>query len=260
MQVPGVSLYLARVSTLERSPEVALALPQPSESTWLSRLTPASREQRWLLPLTVGLLVALPVFLQAPWVRLHPASATAFTAVLLSAGVLLGWRGQSQWRELGGVLVGFSGSWLAGCLFWGWFRLHPAWHLPVEAFAVPIAWAGLSTRWRSAGAFYLASLLGTACTDGAMLLTGVMPLWPQVLQAPAHQAPELLRQAAALVLQPLALLEIAAIATGLIQLGRRWWLLGTSGQVAAAALITTLAVDGLFLSAALLSPHLSGLI
>lgn len=260
MQVPGVSLYLARVSTLERAPEVVLALPQSSGRTWPEQRAPAARELGWLLPVAVGLLVALPVFLQAPWVRLHPTSATAFTAVLLSAGVLLGWRGQGQWGDLGGVLVGFSGSWLAGCLFWGWFRLHPAWHLPVEAFAVPIAWAGLSTRWRSAGAFYLASLLGTACTDGAMLLTGVMPLWPQVLQAPAEQAPELLRQAAALVLQPLALIQIAAIATGLILLGRRWWPRGASGRVAAAALITTLAVDGLFLGAALLSPHLSGLI
>lgn len=260
MQVPGVSLYLARVSTLERSPEVVLALPRSSRGTWPAKHSPATRELRWLLPVAVGMLVALPVFLQAPWVRLHPTSATAFTTVLLSAGLLLGWRGQGQWRELGGVLVGFSGSWLAGCLFWGWFRLHPAWHLPVEAFAVPIAWAGLSTRWRSAGAFYLASLLGTACTDGAMLLTGVMPLWPQVLQAPAEQAPELLRKAAELVLQPLALIEIATIAAGLILLGRRWWPQGASGRVAAAALITTLAVDGIFLGAALLSPHLSGLI
>lgn len=260
MQVPGVSLYLARVSTLERAPEVVLALPQSSGGTWPAQHAPAARQLGWLLPVAAGLLVALPVFLQAPWVRLHPTSATAFTAVLLSAGVLLSWRGQGQWHELGGVLVGFSGSWLAGCLFWGWFRLHPAWHLPVEAFAVPIAWAGLSTRWRTAGAFYLASLLGTACTDAAMLLTGVMPLWPQVLQAPAEQAPQLLRQAGALLLQPLALIEIAAIATGLILLGRRWWPHGASGRVAAAALITTLAVDGLFLGAALLSPHLSGLI
>jgi hypothetical protein len=36
-----------------------------------------------------ALLVALPVFLQAPWVRLAPVTATLFTAALLTAGILL---------------------------------------------------------------------------------------------------------------------------------------------------------------------------
>jgi len=36
-----------------------------------------------------------------------------------------------------GLALGFSGSWLDGAIFWGWFRLAPIWHLPVEAFALP---------------------------------------------------------------------------------------------------------------------------
>ena len=97
-------------------------------------------------------MVVLPVFLQAPWVRLHPFSATLFTAVLLSIGIALEHTGQQQKADIGQLLVGFSGSWLAGCLFWGW-HAHPVLHLPVEAFALPLALTGLNSRWRLASAF-----------------------------------------------------------------------------------------------------------
>ncbi len=213
-----------------------------------------------LLPMVGAALVVVPVFLQAPWVRLHPSSATLFTAVIMAAGLLLELRGPDRYRGFGPLLVGFSGSWLAGCLFWGWCRLHPLWHLPIEAFALPLALAGLSGRWRSASHFYLASLLGTACTDGAIALTGVMPLWPQVLGAPVHEAPALLHRAAVQVLEPASLALVLGMAVALTLLARRFRRLGTGGRLAAATLLTTLAVDGLFLIAALLSPQLSGLI
>ncbi|MEY4431762.1 MAG: hypothetical protein RLZZ533_1698, partial [Cyanobacteriota bacterium] len=148
----------------------------------------AQESSLWALPLAGALLVALPVFLQAPWVRLAPFSAAVFTAALLLAGVVLAQRRSAAWSTAGVLLVGFSGSWLGGCLFWGWFRLHPLWHLPIEAFALPLAVAGLGGRWRLAGSFYLASLAGTACTDAVMALTGVMQRWTQVLQAPLDQA------------------------------------------------------------------------
>jgi hypothetical protein len=45
-----------------------------------------------------------------------------------------------------------------------------------------------------------------------------------------------------------------------VVLCRRLWSLGGSWRVAAAAVGTTLAVDALFLGAALLAPRLSGLI
>jgi hypothetical protein len=158
------------------------------------------------------------------------------------------------------LLVGFCGSWLGGSLFWGWLRLHPACHLPVEAFALPLALAGLGGRWRLAGTFYLASLLGTAATDAVMAATGVMKLWPQVLEAPLSQAPFLLQQAALEVVQPLPLAGVLLAAALLLEISRRLWNTGTSGRIAAACLTTTLVVDGLFLAAALLAPRLTGLI
>ncbi|MCP9798487.1 DUF3120 domain-containing protein [Cyanobium sp. Lug-B] len=214
----------------------------------------------WVLPLAAALLVTVPVFLQAPWVRAAPTAATLFTLPLMGLALLLERRGQGLWQPLGVVLVGFSGSWLGGCLFWGWFRLHPVMHLPLEAFALPLAVAGLGGRWRLAGAFYLGSLLGTASTDGVMAAAGLMDLWPRVLQAPLSEAPVLLQGAALQVLQPWPLSLVGLAAGLLVLLCRRLWTLGGPWRVAAAAVGTTLAVDALFLGAALLAPHLSGLI
>ena len=210
-------------------------------------------------------MVVLPVFLQAPWVRIHPFSATLFTVVLLSAGVGLNLSRSQRASEFGSLLVGFSGSWLAGCVFWGWLRAHPVLHLPVEAFALPLALGGLDSRWRLASAFYLSSLLGTACTDLAMALTGVMRYWPAVVTAQFEKAPELLHQAGLHLLQPLPLLTLAAVAAGILQIGLT---LNRRDQInpdptrsmSSAVLITTLWVDGLFLLSALLQPGLSGLI
>lgn len=208
-----------------------------------------------------ALLVALPVFLQAPWVRLAPFSAAVFTLPLVLVGVLLEQRRHPGMSTAGALLVGFSGSWLGGCLFWGWCRLHPLWHLPIEAFALPLAVAGLKGRWRLAASFYLASLLGTACTDGVMAITGVMAHWREVLLAPLDQAAPLLHQAALDVLEPLPLAVVGLAACGLIGLCRHYWRHpDPAWRLAASALATTLCVDGLFLAAALAAPRLSGLI
>jgi hypothetical protein len=220
-----------------------------------------SAGQDWYVPLSGALLVALPVFLQAPWVRLAPFSAALFTAPLLFLGIALNRHELSAWRNAGATLVGFSGSWLGGCLFWGWCRLHPLWHLPIEAFALPLALAGLNTRWRLAASFYLASLLGTGCTDGVMAITGVMQRWTVVLQAPVNQAPLQLHEAALCVLRPIPLTLTLLAATLLVGLCRRYWSdPDPAWRLAASAMATTLAVDGLFLAAALWAPQLSGLI
>ena len=60
-------------------------------------------------------MVVLPVFLQAPWVRLHPFSAAVFTTVLVAVGVVLGSSADEQRNALGQLLVGFSGSWRVAC-------------------------------------------------------------------------------------------------------------------------------------------------
>ena len=210
-------------------------------------------------------MVVLPVFLQAPWVRLDPFSATLFTVVLIAAGLVLHQSRSQTASDLGSLLVGFSGSWLAGCVFWGWLRAHPVLHLPVEAFAVPVALGGLQGRWRLAATFYLSSLVGTACTDLAMAATGVMRFWPAVVTASLDQAPQLLHQAGLHLLQPLPLVTLAFSAVLVLWAGRRLNLNGNGTDVdtaamASAVLVTTLWVDGLFLLSALLQPGLSGLI
>merc|ERR1712070_149704 len=126
-----------------------------------------------------------------------------------------------QRADLGALLVGFSGSWLAGCVFWGWLRAHPVLHLPIEAFALPMALGGLQGRWRLAATFYLSSLVGTACTDLAMAATGVMQFWPAVVTASLNQAPLLLHQAGMHLLQPLPLITLVISAVLVLSAGRR---------------------------------------
>lgn len=257
-------LHISQVIGVPSSP-LPSALPAPlsqglpehlSSRTLIVRRLP----QELQLPLLAALLVTLPVFAQAPWVRHAPLAASLFTAPMLAGAILLALHGRGGWRDLGVLLVGFSGSWLAGSVFWGWFRLHPLWHLPIEAFALPLAVAGLRGRWQLAGAFYLASLVGTAATDGVMAISGIMPLWPLVVTAPPEQAGALLQQAALLVLQPLPLAMVLGGAALLLWLAQLLWRRGGIWRVSAAALATTVSVDGLFVAAALLAPSLSGLI
>ncbi|MFM8526026.1 MAG: DUF3120 domain-containing protein [Cyanobacteriota bacterium] len=214
----------------------------------------------WPLSWLAALLVALPVFVQAPWVREAPVAATLFTLPLLISGVLLQQRGQGRWSALGALLVGFSGSWLGGSIFWGWFRDQPFWHLPIEAFALPLALGGWRTSWRLASGFYLGSLAGTACTDLVMALSGVIHRWPAVVNGSIEEAPRLLHEAGLSLLHPMpiSLILTAALALGLIC--RRLQRGGQTQRIAAAALATTLAVDGLVLAAAIAAPKLSGLI
>ena len=212
------------------------------------------------LSLISGFLVTLPVFLQAPWVRLAPFSAVLFTVPLLGLALALSRHPNPRASRAGELLVGFCGSWLAGCLFWGWCRLHPVWHLPIEAFALPLALAGLQSRWKVACGFYLGSLLGTAATDAAIAGTGLMPSWPLILNAGSTEAPLLLQAAAQQVLAPQSLVLVVLCAALLVQACRWLWGLGEVGRITSAALATTLAVDALFLLAALGAPSLSGLI
>ncbi len=212
-------------------------------------------------------LVVLPVFLQAPWVRFHPFSSSLFTAVLLTAGIAAVQKGNASWRQSGALLVGFSGSWLAGSLFWGWLRMHPALHLPVEAIALPLAIGGLNSRWKLSCSFYLASLLGTAITDITMALTGVMSFWPEVVAATPNEAAFLLHEAATLVFRPASLSYLFLAAGIVLWLSLQFWSQSnkpsehqSAWRVAAAVLSTTLLIDALFLLLSLSVPSLSGLI
>ena len=212
-------------------------------------------------------MVILPVFLQAPWVHIYPISACLFTLVILIGGVLLCKFANPKWVSAGSLLIGVSGSWLGGCLFWGWLRAHPVWHIPVEVIALPIAFFGLTTTWRIGAGFYLSCLLGTALTDLMMLVTGVMNKWPLIVQSSFTEASTLLNQVALelINLRSISLLLFAGILiiylsylmkyrASLNTSFRQTWL------ISSAALTTTLWVDGLFLLTALIQPRLSGLI
>jgi hypothetical protein len=186
--------------------------------------------------------------------------STLATIPLLLLALALARQADPTRQRFGILLVGFTGSWLGGSLFWGWGREYPVWHLPIEAFALPLAIGGLRTRWRLGAWFYLASLLGTAVTDGVIALTGLMPLWPPVVQAPPLAAALLLREAAQTLLHPLPLMVLALAGGWILVLARRLQAGDDSQRVAAATLASTLLVDGLFLITALLAPHFSGLI
>ena len=233
--------------------------------TWQSSFT--DRTATSFSSRTAAALVVLPVFLQAPWVRVHPFSAVVFTVILVAIGLNLHFTGRGRVQDLGSLIVGFSGSWLAGSLFWGWMRAHPLLHLPIEAFALPLALTGLTSRWRLAAGFYLASLIGTSCTDLTMALTGVMPFWPEVVNAPLGDASGFLHAAALHLTQPSRALILASAVVLILIMVKRLRTLALDAKdgsdtmlVAASVLMTTLWVDGLFLGAALLQPRLSGLI
>ena len=212
-------------------------------------------------------MVVLPVFVQAPWVHFNPISALSFSLVIFTLGLYLTEFCDDKWLNVGSLVIGISWSWLGGCLFWGWLRDQPVWHLPVEAILLPIACLAINTRWRVGASFYLASLLGTAFTDLMIVFTGVMKSWPDVVQAPLNQASEILSNTAQKLINPisLALIFAAAILILLIAIAmRRKAIPGSISEsswlVASAALTTTLWVDGLFLLTTLIQPRLSGLI
>ena len=127
------------------------------ESTFLSR--PIS------LRLWSSFFVILPIFVQAPWVRLEPISALCFTFVILLGAFLLYKKQSNKWYIVSSLLLGVSGSWLGGCLFWGWLSPFPILHIPVEAVVLPLALIGLGTNWKIGSSFYISSLFGTAATD-----------------------------------------------------------------------------------------------
>lgn len=128
-----------------------------------------------------GFLVSVPVFVQAPLVRFYPWVSLGLTPVLwgLVIWLILSKRAPA-WGDL---LWGFSYCWLAGSVYWGWLRWEPLWHLPIEAFAVPIvAWCLVRGRLKIGSLFYLGSLLGTTITDLYFYLIDVIPHWRSVMR------------------------------------------------------------------------------
>lgn len=141
-----------------------------------------------VLMVVAGFLVSIPVFLQAPLVRFYPWVSLGITPVLWGFALwLMVSKRAPAWGDL---LWGFSYCWLAGSVYWGWLRWEPLWHLPIEAFAVPlVAWCLWQGRLKIGSLFYLGSLLGTTITDVYFYLIDVIPHWRSVMRVEA--APEL---------------------------------------------------------------------
>ena len=83
------------------------------------------------LRLWSSFFVILPIFLQAPWVRFEPISALCATFFIVLSAFLLSRNESDKWFFVGSLLLGVSGSWLGGCLFWGWLSAYPILHIPV---------------------------------------------------------------------------------------------------------------------------------
>ena len=211
--------------------------------------------------------IILPIFVQAPWVRLEPVSAICFTFVILLGSFLLAREKSNKWFIVSSLLLGVSGSWLGGCLFWGWLSPYPILHIPVEAVVLPLALIGLGTKWKIGSSFYIASLFGTAITDITIFLTGIMDQWTEVITADSDTAPLILQKTSENLIQVKSLSIIIVVATILWLISKELFnnaiinsLNGKALLVSSYVIQTTLIVDGIFIFLAIIQPNLSGLV
>ncbi|WP_036531728.1 DUF3120 domain-containing protein [Neosynechococcus sphagnicola] len=205
---------------------------------------------KWWLFGAAVFLVSVPVFIQAPLVRLFPWFSLLLTLGWLGCSLSL--LSRASTRLWGDLLLGFSGTWLAGSIYWGWLRWEPYWHLPVEAIALPVALYCLWRQWGKVGSwFYLGSLLGTAITDLYFYLVGLIPHWRQLMQVDPSLALPIFQRAIVQMQTPwgigLALILGMMLAMmGLAPLRSRHLHHWTFGG----AVLSTILVDGLFWLAA----------
>lgn len=152
----------------------------------------------------------------------------------------------------GDLLLGFSWSWLAGSIYWGWLRWEPTIHLPIEAIGLPFA---LWCVWRGWGLvgnlFYLGSLFGTVVTDLYFYIVDLIPHWRSLMQVDPALATPIFQSAIAIVNSPWGIswsfvLVAILLVVGLSALRSRtlhWWAFG-------GAVLSTILVDSLFWLAA----------
>ncbi len=219
------------------------------------------------LRLWSSFFVILPIFVQAPWVRLEPISALCFTFVIILGAFVIYKKRPNKWFIVSSLLLGVSGSWLGGCLFWGWLSPFPILHIPVEAVVLPLALIGLGTNWKIGSSFYISSLFGTAVTDITIFLTGIMDQWREVILANSENAPLILQKKSENLIQikSLSIITCAAIILWFIskEIFDSATINTTNGKallVSSYVIQTTLIVDGIFIVLAILQPTFSGLV
>ena len=219
---------------------------------FVSQTVENSRANRLRAFIAAAFLVAVPVFIQAPLVRVAPALSLAMTALWLSLGY--SWmRKPSLNLFWGDLMVGFSWTWLAGSIYWGWFRTNPYIHLPIEAISLPIVLAlMLRGKAKIGNYFYLGSLVGTAITDLYFYCVGLIPYWRQLMIGPPNEAGDILHSALLRMATYEGVGYAVVLLTLLIMLGiipmrsssTKWWTF--SG-----AILSTILVDSLFFVAAI---------
>ena len=211
--------------------------------------------------------VILPIFIQAPWVRLEPIRALCFTFVILLVAFFLNKKQSNKWFIVSSLLLGVSGSWLGGSLFWGWLSPFPILHIPVEAVVLPLALIGLGTNWKIGSSFYISSLFGTAVTDFTIFLTGIMDQWREVITADSENAPLILQNTSENLIQIKSISIIIFVALILWFISKEIFdnasINSTNGKallVSSYVIQTTLIVDGIFIFLAILQPTFSALV
>jgi Protein of unknown function (DUF3120) len=209
--------------------------------------------QAWLVFLAASFLVSVPVFVQAPLVRLFPWVSLVLTGGWLLLALVLS--KNTKTRLWGDLLLGFSWSWLAGSIYWGWLRWEPLIHLPIESIGLPFALWCLWRGWGKVGnLFYLGSLIGTIITDVYFYLTGLVPYWRQLMQVEPELSGGILQQCILQIQTVWGISWAVVLVNLLLSLGLwslqkqqiHWW--AFSG-----ALLSTILVDSLFWVAASLA-------
>ncbi|MDJ0723896.1 MAG: DUF3120 domain-containing protein [Prochloraceae cyanobacterium] len=209
--------------------------------------------REWLVLGAAAFLVSVPVFIQAPLVRVVPSVSLLLTFVWLYSGYkLLSIPKTKLWGDL---IIGFSWSWLAGSIYWGWLRTDPLIHLPIEAIGLPFA---LWCCWRGhclvGNLFYLGSLFGTCITDLYFYVVGLIPYWRKIMTIDPELVGIIFKQSIIQVQTPWGItwaiiLATVLLFTGLLSLQKpqlHWWAFG-------GAILSTIVVDSLFFIAASLS-------
>ena len=173
----------------------------------------------------------------------------------------------NKWFIIGSLLLGVTGSWLGGCLFWGWLSPYPILHIPVEAVALPLALVGLGTKWKIGSSFYISSLFGTAVTDITIFFTGIMDQWKEVITADSESAPLILQKTSEnlIHIKSLSIILFFAIILWFIskEISDSAIINSTNGRaflVSSYVIQTTLIVDAIFIFLAIIQPNLSGLV
>ncbi|MEM6518242.1 MAG: DUF3120 domain-containing protein [Cyanobacteria bacterium P01_D01_bin.71] len=212
----------------------------------IAEALPCAPQASWMGIVLGILLVSVPVFFEAPLVRAAPWASVLLTGIWVGGSVYLcRYTRTAFWGDL---LWGLSWSWLAGAIYWGWFRWEPLWHLPIEAIGVPIALWGIYRRWRPVGHwFYLGSLLGTAVTDLYFYQMDLMPYWRLLMAAPPSETMAIV-QSGFVQIQTTAGIGLATVCA--LMLLALAWQSGRSPQphfwLFSGTLIGTLLVDSLF--------------